>query len=56
MFLLRNEGVTSLDGTKTQLPLPKSCIKNVLKSKILPSWQSYWDKTENETHAYTQIP
>ena len=35
---------TSLDLTKTQLPLPKSYIKNFLKSKIWPSWQ---DNTEN---------
>ena len=28
-----------LEETKTQLPLSKSSIKNVLKSKILPFWQ-----------------
>ena len=36
---------TSLDVTKTQLPLPKSYVKNVGKSKILQSWQSYWGNT-----------
>ena len=47
---------TSLDTTKTQLPLPKSYIKNVLKSKALPSWQSYWEITEKRAHMYNLIP
>ena len=40
---------------KSQLPLAKSYLKNVFKSKFLPSRQSYWDNTENGVHTYNSF-
>lgn len=38
-----------------ELPLPPSYIKKILKNKILPEWQHYWDNSEKGEHTYKLI-
>lgn len=35
---------------------PTSCIKTVLKSRILTEFQDYWDTTDNVRHTHDLIP
>ena len=44
------------DTIEVQSLLPKSHIKSVFKSKILPKWKNYWDSSKDGSHTYNLIP